>query len=99
MDHVDLLTNSIEGLYGSSSAYQPRRLPQINLSAIFPCRYPVNPHMRDYRARLKTFLDKIALWNRCSAASASPQQVAEMGMYYLGKKVYSSSHSSYHESE
>ena len=51
----------------------------------FPCLHPVNPHMRSIEARLQTFLDNSCIWP-AHRIRATPQQVVDTGMYYLGER-------------
>ena len=51
-----------------------------NLKQQFPCEYPVNPHMKDFNARLQTFDQR---WSS-QKVNATPQHIAEAGFYFLG---------------
>jgi len=55
---------------------------QVLLRQNFPCRYPVNPHMREVSARRVTFdngwpIDKV---------NASPVVISKAGFYFLGER-------------
>ena len=52
----------------------------MNLQQLFPCNNPVNPHMRSIDARMATY--EVG-WNN-DRVRATPRQLAESGMYYLG---------------
>jgi len=49
---------------------------------IFSCSNPVNPHMRSLESRLSTFRSG---W-QASRVRASPKQLAESGLYFLGER-------------
>ena len=51
-----------------------------NLKRQFPCLYPVNPHMKDFNARLQTFDQR---WPS-QKVNATPQHIAKAGFYFLG---------------
>ena len=51
---------------------------------LFPCLYPVNPHMRSAEARLQTFIDNSSIWP-AHRIRASPREIVDAGFYYLGE--------------
>ncbi|XP_076810246.1 baculoviral IAP repeat-containing protein 2-like [Clavelina lepadiformis] len=51
---------------------------------LFSCLNPVNPHMRSEESRVQTFLDHSSSWP-VHRIRATPRQIANAGMYYLGK--------------
>ena len=59
----------------------PSRQEIENLKRQFPCLNPVNPHMKDFNARLQTFDQR---WPS-QKVNATPQHIAKAGFYFLGK--------------
>ena len=53
-------------------------------SDIFPCRNPINPHMRSVETRLQTFVDRATYWP-AHRINATPRDIANAGFYYLGE--------------
>ena len=53
-------------------------------SDIFPCRNPINPHMRSVETRLQTFADRAIYWP-AHRINATPRDIANAGFYYLGE--------------
>ena len=53
-------------------------------SDIFPCRNPINPHMRSVETRLQTFADRASYWP-AHHINATPRDIANAGFYYLGE--------------
>ena len=53
-------------------------------SDIFPCRNPINPHMRSVETRLQTFADRATYWP-AHRINATPRDIANAGFYYLGE--------------
>merc|ERR1712012_43027 len=51
-------------------------------NAEFPCNNPINPHMRNFEARLATF----ALGWPSSRVRASPDVLAQTGLFFLGER-------------
>ena len=70
---------------GNSSPINHRNESSENLRNLFPCLYPINPHMRNKEARLQTFLDNSSIWP-AHRIRATPQQIVDAGMYYLGER-------------
>ena len=58
-------------------------IPQRN-AEIFPCSYPINPHMRDNDNRLQTFVDRATNWP-AHRINATPREIVDAGFFYLGK--------------
>ncbi|CAK8695787.1 unnamed protein product [Clavelina lepadiformis] len=50
---------------------------------LFSCLNRVNPHMRSEESRVQTFLDHSSSWP-AHRIRATPRQIANAGMYYLG---------------
>jgi len=61
-----------------------RAIEESRKESLFPCHYPVSPHMRDENTRLQSFSDRIQV---CSASCihAPPQETSKAGFFYLGK--------------
>ncbi|WP_095210629.1 RING-HC finger protein [Endozoicomonas ascidiicola] len=55
---------------------------QRNLDVMFPCHYPVSPHMRNEDARFETFDYR---WPG-GRVNATPQQIANAGFFFLGER-------------
>ena len=53
---------------------------------LFPCLHPINPHMRNEESRLQTFHDHALIWP-AHRVKATPKDIAEAGMYYLGNVI------------
>ena len=53
-------------------------------SDIFPCRNPINPHMKNVKTRLQTFADRASYWPG-HRINATPRDIANAGFYYLGE--------------
>ena len=60
---------------------QSYRFNESTLPQLFPCLHPSHPHLRTLNARLDTF----GYGWQPSRIRASPRQLAESGLYYLGK--------------
>ena len=54
---------------------------QANWRELFPCQYPVNPHMRAVGARFNTFDRR---WRPSGPIRATTSQIAKAGFYYQG---------------
>ena len=65
----------------TSTANTSQNSNEMILQQLFPCLTPVNAHMRNIQSRLSTFE---AGWPR-SKVRVSPRELAESGMFYLGK--------------
>ena len=63
---------------------QPREDEQ--LQQLFPCRNPVNPHMRNIQSRLATYETG---WP-AERIQASSRELADSGLYYLGNYIIAS---------
>ncbi|XP_076805788.1 baculoviral IAP repeat-containing protein 7-A-like [Clavelina lepadiformis] len=77
-----LCTTPPPNVVASTIANSHRNLT-MNLSNLFPCSNPVNPHMRSEESRLQTFLDHSSSWPS-HRIHATPRQISKAGMYYLG---------------
>jgi len=69
----------------SHGSHQDRTNNQDSLQQrqiTFPCRLPINPHMRSIEARIATF---DAGWNT-ETLQASVRELAEAGLFYLGTR-------------
>ncbi|XP_076800003.1 baculoviral IAP repeat-containing protein 7-like isoform X9 [Clavelina lepadiformis] len=83
--------NDVKSQNGSTSSCAATERPRIteerttnqNLTRLFPCSNPVNPHMMSEESRLQTFLDHSSSWP-AHRIRATPRQIANAGMYYLG---------------
>ncbi len=69
--------------YGHQSGNPGSHSTHSALLILYPCRYPCNPHMELREARLQTFLDFASIWP-AHRIDATPAQIADAGMYYLG---------------
>ena len=49
---------------------------------MFPCLYPVNPHMARVEARIETFDHRWPTTN----IGTSPEQIARAGFFFLGER-------------
>ena len=58
-------------------------IPRSNLE-LFPCRQPINPHMRNCEARLQTFAERATNWP-AHRINATPREITEAGFFYLGE--------------
>ena len=77
-------TNSVRRNLTVSTVTQQSGSVGSPFQDLFPCRFPINPHMRSEEARLQTFLDHSNTWP-AFRISATPREIVEAGMYYLGK--------------
>ena len=73
------VTSSTISTLGESSASQIEE-------DLFPCLHPINPHMRNEESRLQTFHDHGLIWP-AHRTKATPKDIAEAGMYYLGNVI------------
>jgi len=76
-NHASLSSNLTSSGRTSQSS---RSLSTTN--QIFSCSNPVNPHMRSLESRVSTFRSR---W-QASRVRASPKQLAESGLYFLGER-------------
>jgi len=76
-------SQNIEGAAEHAAATTALAVPE-QVTQIFPCSNPVNPHMRSEATRLQTFRDRSDEWPSHRIA-ATPERMAQAGLYYLGK--------------
>jgi len=56
-----------------------------NLRIMYPCDNPYSPHLTSFQSRLQTFVDRARNWSQVRI-KATPTQMAEAGLYYLGER-------------
>jgi len=77
-----VLLNHVNNVTPPPAPQAGGEMTPMNLAELFPCMNPVNPHMRSMEARLATF---DVGW-QSDRVRASPQLLADSGMYYLGER-------------
>ena len=89
--HRDQFTNLDESFINDvvtprpQRSHQPQSSAEVDLVSTFPCHHPINPHMRFFDARLQTFFENIDSWNSSSELLATPDELANAGLYCLGR--------------
>jgi len=64
----------------SRSSSSTQQIIQSELRELFPCQHAINPHMRHLNSRLATY----EVGWQASRVRASPRELADSGLYYLG---------------
>lgn len=80
--------HEIEEVFGPSSttpSIPSNQMLKSHLQSLFPCQYPANSLMTSKRARLQTFLNSDSPWKPLSHLQATPNDLAEAGLYFLGR--------------
>jgi len=80
--NVVIVNNHASQSSNLTSSGRNSQTPRMGANQIFACSNPVNPHMRSLESRLSTYRSG---W-QASRVRATPKQLAETGLYFLGER-------------